>query len=333
MYVDMPENDLRQYASEQVDPADFDEFWATTLEEARRLDWAPELARVKTGLTTIDVFDLTFAGFNGERIRAWLRVPAGSSGPLPCVVSFVGYSGGRGRAEDNLFWASAGFAHLQMDSRGQGSTTSPGDTPDNHASGPQVAGFLTRGIDAKENYYYRRLLTDAARAVDAARSIALIDSDRVVVAGGSQGGGMALAVSALVPDVTAVIAYVPFLCDFPRAAVATDQFPYKEIGTYLAVHREKVAQVHHTLSYFDGVNFAKRANAPAFFSVALMDTICPPSSIFGAVNNYAGDKKLTVWPYNGHEAGGIDDSVLALSWLREQLASRAGLPTSARRFG
>jgi cephalosporin-C deacetylase len=277
---------------------------------------------VETGLATIDVFDLTFAGFNGERIRAWLRVPAGSQGPLPCVVSFVGYSGGRGRAEDNLFWASAGFAHLQMDTRGQGSGSSVGDTPDDYGSGPQVAGFLTRGIEAKESFYYRRLLTDAARAVDAARSLDVVDSERMVVAGASQGGGMALAVSALIPDLAAVISYVPFLCDFPRATVMTDRNPYKEIGTYLAVHRERVAQVHHTLSYFDGVNFAKRANAPACFSVALMDAVCPPSSIFGAVNNYAGDKKLTVWPYNGHEAGGIDDDVVALTWLRDLLNLR-----------
>jgi cephalosporin-C deacetylase len=319
MYVDLPERELRQYVSDQSDPEDFDEFWATTVEEARRLDWAPELVRVDTGLATVDVFDLTFAGYNGERIRAWLRVPAGSTGPLPCVVNFAGYSGGRGRAEDRLFWSSAGFAHLQMDSRGQGSGSSVGETPDNHASGPQVAGFLTRGIEAKETFYYRRLLTDAVRAVDAVRLLDLIDSERIVVAGASQGGGMALAVSAIIPDLAAVIATVPFLCDFPRASVMTDRDPYKEIGTYLAVHRERVAQVHDTLSYFDGVNFAKRASAPAFFSVALMDAVCPPSTVFGAVNNYAGEKQLTVWPYNGHEAGGIDDDVLALDWLRELL--------------
>jgi cephalosporin-C deacetylase len=322
MYVDLPERELRQYVSEQTDPEDFDEFWASTLWEARLLDWAPELSRVDTGLATIDVFDLTFAGFNGERIRAWLRVPAGSAGPLPCVVSFAGYSGGRGRAQDNLFWASAGFAHLQMDSRGQGSGSSVGDTPDPHASGPQVSGFLTRGIETKESFYYRRLLTDAVRAVDAARSFDLVDEQRMAVVGASQGGGIALAVSALVPEVSALIAYVPFLCDFPRATVMTDRDPYKEIGTYLAVHRDRVAQVHRTLSYFDGVNFAKRATAQASFSVALMDEVCPPSSIYGAVNNYAGQKQLTVWPYNGHEAGGIDDDVLALNWLLDLFGMR-----------
>ena len=42
--------------------------------------------------------------------------------------------------------ASAGFAHLQMDTRGQGSGWSLGDTPDEAPSQPQVPGVMTRGI-------------------------------------------------------------------------------------------------------------------------------------------------------------------------------------------
>ena len=35
MFVDLPESELRDYRSSEVDPADFDEFWARTL-DARR---------------------------------------------------------------------------------------------------------------------------------------------------------------------------------------------------------------------------------------------------------------------------------------------------------
>jgi cephalosporin-C deacetylase len=45
------------------------------------------------------------------------------------------------------------------------------------------------------------------------------------------------------------------------------------------VHRAAEATAFATLSYFDGVNFAKRATAPAMFSVALMDQVCPPSTV------------------------------------------------------
>ena len=34
-----------------------------------------------------------------------------------------------------------------------------------------------------------------------------------------------------------------------------------------------------------------------------MDDVCPPSTVFAAFNHYAGPHDISVWPYNGHEAG------------------------------
>lgn len=312
MYTDLAEAELRTYRGSALDPADFDDFWKSTLEEARELDLGVTLTPVETGLRTIEVYDVAFVGFGGTPVRAWLRIPAGATGPLPAVVQFVGYGGGRGNAVENLIWSSAGFVHFQMDTRGQGSAWSTGDTADPVGSGPQSAGFMTRGIESRETYYYRRVFVDAVRAIEAARSLDLIDESRVAVFGGSQGGGIALAAAGLVPDVAALVANVPFLCDFPRATVITDNDPYKEIGRYLATHRHATDRVLETLSYFDGVNFARRALAPAHLSTALMDPICPPSTVFAAYNNYGGPKDITVWRYNGHDGGGVEDDLAAL---------------------
>jgi len=52
------------------------------------------------------------------------------------------------------------------------------------------------------------------------------------------------------------------------------------------VHSDKVEQVFSTLSYVDVVNHAKRATAPALFSVALTDDITPASTVFAAYNHY-----------------------------------------------
>ncbi|GAA0961780.1 acetylxylan esterase [Frigoribacterium faeni] len=319
MFTDMPETALRDHRSTQTEPDDFDAFWAVTLDQTRAHPLDVRIEPVDTGLTTVDVYDVTFAGWAGQPVRAWLRVPAGATGPLPAVVQFVGYGGGRGAAVENLFWSAAGYAHLQMDTRGQGSGWSRGDTPDPDGSGPAHPGVMTRGIDSRETYYYRRVFADAVRAVEAARSLDLVDATRVGVVGGSQGGGIALAVAALVPDLSAVAAYVPFLCDFRRASVITDSDPYKEIGRYLAVHRHRASSVHEVLSYFDGVNFAKRALAPALFTTALMDPTCPPSTVFGAFHEYRGAAEITVWPYNGHEGGGVEDDLLALALFRRTL--------------
>lgn len=105
-----------------------------------------------------------------------------------------------------------------MDTRGQGSGYSAGDTPDPAGSEPAYPGYLTRGILDPATYYYRRVFTDAVLAVDAVRELLGVDGSRVAVAGGSQGGGIALAGAGLRDDLAAVLADVPFLSDFRRTA-------------------------------------------------------------------------------------------------------------------
>ena len=119
----------------------------------------------------------------------------------------------------------------------------------------------------------------------------------------SQGGGITLAAAGLAQDLVAVMPDVPFLCHFRRAVDICDQDPYTEITRYLAVHRAAADTTFNTLSYFDGVNFAKRASSPALFSVALMDKICPPSTVYAAYHAYGGEKEIVAYPFNDHEGG------------------------------
>ncbi len=306
---DLPLSELRAYKPEVREPGDFDEFWTTTIADARSAGGEVVLGDVLR-LAGVEITDVTFPGFGGHPIKAWYARPTGVTGPLPCIVDVSGYGGGRGLAIEHTLWPSAGYAYLFMDTRGQGGGWgNGGDTEDPVGGGPASPGFMTRGIEAPEQYYYRRVFTDAVRAVDAARTLPGVDGSRVIFKGGSQGGGITLAVAGLVPDLVAVMPDVPFLCHFERAIAITDSMPFGEVKDFLAVHRGKEERVFDTLSYFDGVNFAKRANAPSLWSVALMDDICPPSTVFAAFNAYgslaAPDvvKRIEVYPFNGHEGG------------------------------
>lgn len=318
-HFDLSGPDLEAYRPDVAVPADFDEFWRTTLAQARGHDLAATFVPVDNGLSLIDSYDVTFAGFGGDPVKGWLQLPAHGDGPLTTVVEYVGYGGGRGLVHESLLWAAAGFAHLVMDTRGQGSSWRVGDTPDASGGGaPAYPGYLTRGIADPLTYYYRRVFTDGVRAVEAARTHPRVDPARVAVTGGSQGGGISLAVGGLVPDLLAVLPDVPFLCDFRRATSLVDSMPYCEITHYLKVHRPEVDRVFTTLSYFDGVTFAGRATAPALFSVALMDETCPPSTVYAAYNNYAADKELRVYPFNDHEGGQAFQDAEKLRYLRER---------------
>ena len=318
MLFDLPLDKLKAYLPPREEPADFDDFWRDTLQEAWGLPLDARFEPVDYGLTTIEALDVTYNGCDGQPIKGWLLLPRQREGSLPCVVEYIGYGGGRGFPIDWLLWSSVGYAHLVMDTRGQGSAWRQGDTPDREPDGssPHYPGFMTKGILDPKTYYYRRVFVDGVRAVEAAQAHPAIDPDRIAVSGGSQGGGITIAVSGLCSAVSVSMPDVPFLCHYRRATEIVDSAPYNEIVKFCLTHRDKIETVFHTLSYFDGVNFAARATADALYSVALMDQTCPPSTVFAAYNHHAGPKQIRVWHYNNHEGGGSYQAVEKVRFLK-----------------
>lgn len=318
---DLPLEELRDYAPEIHRPDDFDAFWGRSVAEARAHRTAPTFTEVSTPLVSARVFDVRFPGYAGDPVAAWLILPA-APGPHPAVVQYLGYGAGRSLPHEYLPWVGAGYACFVMDTRGQGAGWSTGGiTPDPHGAGPAASGMMTRGIEDPSDYYFRRVFIDAVRAVDAVRLHPEVAPDRVAVAGGSQGGGIALAAAGLAEGLVAALIDVPFLCHFDRAVGLTDSGPYTEIVKYLSVRRDMTTHAFRTLSYFDGVNFAARATAPALFSVALMDQICPPSTVFAAHNAYGGPKDITVYPFNGHEGGAAGQWLKQMAFLGGELSA------------
>jgi cephalosporin-C deacetylase len=322
-FFDLSLKELQIYCPDRNEPADFDSFWKSTLDEVRAFSLDAKFEKVDYGLIAQETFDVTYNGFGGQPVKGWLILPtqhvrAKRSSLLPCVVEYIGYGGGRNFPIDWLLWASAGYAHFIMDTRGQGSSWSRGDTPDLYADGGNAhfPGSMTKGILDPKHYYYRRVFTDAVRAIEAARSHPEIDGAQIAVTGGSQGGGITIAAAGLDPYVVAAMPDVPFLCHYRHATEISDSYPYKEIAEYCHVHRDKVDAVFNTLSYFDGVNFSARSNAKTLFSVALMDQVCPPSTVYAAYNHWSGEKEIKVYTYNGHEGGQSFQNMEKLKFLK-----------------
>ncbi len=317
---DFPLAELREYRPDVPEAPDFDAFWARTL-RANQPVTAREVA-FDNRLTTIETFDLSFSGFDGAPIRAWLHIPAGAMEPLPTVVCYHGYSMSRGMPFDALF-AAAGYAQFVMDCRGQGwnGSTLFGGTPDRHVDAGDFGppGPMTKGIASAERYYYRRLVTDAARFLQYAADHRLVDPSRLFVAGGSQGGYLSIAAAGLAPslgiELAGAMPDVPFMCNIRRGVELTDDYPFALVADLLKSAPHLEDQVWETLSYFDGVSFAGRARCPAYFSVALSDLTCPPSTVFPAFNAWGGAKDIEVYPYNGHEGGGDVQRWKQLDWL------------------
>ncbi|MBM7507967.1 cephalosporin-C deacetylase [Nocardioides salarius] len=323
---DLPLPELERYRSGVEAPGDLRWFWDSTISTARSCMWMPKVERISTPLELVDVYDVTFSGFGGDPVKAWYRRPAGRSDDLPVIVRYQGYTGGRGLPHQVGHWPLAGYAVLDVDSRGQGAGGGAvGDTADPHGHGPSyLGGFMTRGLDDPQDYYFRRLLTDAVLAVDVATILPGADASRICVTGVSQGGGIALAVAGLRADLAAVMSDVPFLGDVPRGMAMASAGPYLEVAAFLASHRTKVGRALATLAYVDTTVLVPWATAPALFSVALMDNVCPPSTVFAAHNAYGGPASIEVYPYNDHEGGQFHHEAVQLTWLANVLDNLAG---------
>lgn len=314
---DLPPEKLRSYAAVLDEPLDFDVFWDATIAEAREFPLDASFTPVENLLPVIDSFDVSFTGFGGALIKGWLHLPANrpEGQKLPVVVQYIGYSGGRGLVQQDTAWAQAGYAHFIMDTRGQGYGGLLGDTPDPHPSAGHVAhpGLMTRGITSREDYYYRRAYVDAFRAIEAAQASTEVDENKVILTGISQGGGLTIAAAGLaagrIDGVIAVMPDVPFLQDFPRSIDIAARGPYPEIAAFLKRHRHDYEPILEVLNYYDGVHLARRCTAPALYSAAGQDDVCPPSTVYGSFNAYgataaeAPTKEMEYYRFNNHEGG------------------------------
>ena len=306
-WFDLPLEQMREYRTETTEPPELDLWWQLRLEEARANTREPSLTRYEADIYgPVEVYDAEFSGAGGDRIRAWYLRPADAGERTPVVVKFIGYGGGRGLPAEHALLPALGYCVFVMDTRGQGgrwTTGATGDYPAGQRGGPENAQVMTRGISRPEEYYYTRLFTDAALAVQTASELAGVP--RVAVSGASQGGGLALATAALVPGAVAVChADVPFLCDIQRAITLAPEAPYTEVSEFLAHQLDLIPAALDTLRHVDCALLARRITARCLLSVGLMDTIRPPSTVFAAYNEITASKDISVHPFTGHEVPG-----------------------------
>ena len=293
---DKPLAELQTYVPPLTREPDFDSFWEQTLAQAAKIPLQAEFKPLEYPLRNAQIFDVRYTGWNGARIAAWYIRPGGA-GPFPALAVYHGYSGSKGQPHSYFSWVLQGYAVIAVDTRGQsGYSTDPTPYSTGHAKG-----WMTAGVLDPQEYYYRGAYVDCVRALDVLATRPEVDMKHVGVTGGSQGGGLTLAVAALDSRPVAAMPEVPYLCHFERAVDMAVRPPYTEISDYLKTYPEQERRVYSTLSYFDNMNLGPRISCPTLVSVGLVDDICAPSSVFAMYNHLLCTKQIEAYRYHNHE--------------------------------
>lgn len=301
--IDMPIEKLQEYQGTNPRPADFDEYWDRAIAEMRAVDSQLELVPSTFRTPNAECFDLYFTGVRGARVHAkYVRPNNATDGRHPAVVLFHGYSGNAGDWSEKLAYASLGFSVLALDCRGQGGSSEDGGG----VKGNTHHGHIIRGLDDHpDNLLFRHIYLDTAQLAGIALELPEVDPQRVFAAGGSQGGGLALACAALEPRVKKLAPVFPFLSDYKRTwemDLAKDA--YQELKTYFRYYdplHEQEDEIFEKLGYIDVQFLANRIRGDVLMFVGLMDTVCPPSTQFAAYNKIVAAKRLVIYPDFGHE--------------------------------
>ena len=294
--IDMPIEQLRQYKPSQYREPDFEDFWDSTVADARRQPLNAELIPYNLPAKGVECYAVRYDGFGGGRIAGWYVRPA-SDGQFPGVCVYHGYGNRAARPLESLHLAAQGICVLSMDCRGQnGQSPDANIYPEGH-----YLGWMTQGIRDPRTYIYRYVYADALRALELLAGREEVDPDRLVLTGLSQGGGISLAVSALSDRPALSLPDVPYLCDFRRAMTIAQAGPYPEIPGFLKSHPHLYEQAIRTLSYFDNINLASWVRCRTVVLNCLWDDVCPPSTVFAAYNHITSEKEMEVYPFHKHE--------------------------------
>ncbi|WP_442593800.1 acetylxylan esterase [Neobacillus sp. D3-1R] len=296
---DFPIEQLLVYKPLLTSQEDFDLFWQGMKNQVPNhpkveLKWIPYPVK------QVKVADVHLFSWDGTPLRAWFITPEHSSTRTPALVHFHGYTDSRGHVHQYLKWALQGISVISFEVRGQGFSPDYAKYP----NGTQIQGWMTLGLEEKEQYYYANVYRDVLTCMNGVFQLENIDNERIGVFGESQGGALSIVAAALNQNIKILMSDYPFLAHFDRA-LKISTGPYQEIQAYFKfkdVEMKNYEKILRNLSYFDVMNFAPFITCPSLFCIGLEDSVTPPSTVFAVYNHLASKlKKIKIYPEYGHE--------------------------------
>ena len=254
--------DFDHYQPATTRPADFDQFWKEALAESAATPLDIKLTPMpKMGNAQVDAFKISYATLGGRRIYGWYARPK-MPGKYPAHVRFPSSGiyplpGPEIYPDRCSLWIHINGFDVDL------SNMPAGDDPGKR--------YWTAGIESPKTSMWRTIFVSLVRAVDFMAAQPCVDQKRIVVTGGSQGGGLSMAAASLDPRVALCL---PSHSGLARLDWTVKYAPgYWPFGMNAKPQGQTEEQFLNTLSYFDVANHVGNIRCPVAAEVGLMDTV------------------------------------------------------------
>jgi len=272
---------------------DFRDFWNETLEELAEVPMDAKLTAVPEQNTeTAEVFKVSLATLGGRRVHCWYwkpkkpgrykaRFEVPSSGVYPRLADQVP----RGPDICGMWMAIHGLP-VDYD-------------PKNPPQDPAAWNYWTHGIEDPQTSMWRTIYASLVRGMDFLCSREEVDPDRIMVSGGSQGGGLTLVLAGL--DRRVAFA-APAHSGLPRLDWTVQYGPgFWPFRMTAKPKGQTDEQFMKTLSYFDAANFTPEITCPIVAEVSLLDTVTASGNQICALAHLKpGQLELICDPWHSH---------------------------------
>jgi cephalosporin-C deacetylase len=276
-------------------PPRFKEYWDNNLAELRKVK--PEFHLIKKDSLSTDNRDVYIAemkSLGGLTVRGYYFVPK-TSGKHAAILHVPGY--GQGYEDRRVFLENReNVIELALCVRGHGISA------DVFNPGFGVPGIWGYKLCSETEIAYRGIYLDCVRAIEFLLSRPEVDTSRIGVMGGSQGGGLTLAAAGLCSGkIKACSFFDPGPCD-PRDHLKTRTMCKREFENFLKFYNNECT-LEDALTVWDLIDskeFSPWIQCPSFFVTSLFDDDIPPHLGFSAYNRISAPKSFKIYPELGH---------------------------------
>lgn len=294
-----------------TEPADLMTFWKSQIDALR----ASEIQVMATEVEHPDqadfvCYDLQLSMPEGNPVRGYLAMPRNAAeGTLP--VALLPHAAGvwkphcQSSVKTAIEWAKKGKGVIAFDINAHGMLNGQPQEYYDNLDKTVLKDYAKRPLVSHEEFYFRLMYLRLVRAMDYLTGLKEWDGKRALVYGESQGAGQAGAIAALDSRISMAVMNVPAICDLGGVANGLrggwPSFYSKN------VNKPEVKDLSWSiLPYYDVALLIKYAKAEFVIECGLIDTTCPPESVYAAFNNAENSVSKTILTYPLRSHGKVE---------------------------